>query len=85
MGLLMTAIESLHTHTTLSDGKLSHRELFELAESLGISVLAYTDHDAVPSPTTVAELETFRGRKTKWTSKRTRARNMRNAYHWPFS
>ena len=66
MGLLMTAIESLHTHTTLSDGKLSHRELFELAESLGISVLAYTGHDAVPSPTTVAELETFRGRKTKW-------------------
>ncbi len=59
-------IESLHTHTTLSDGKLTHRELFELAETLGVSVLAFTDHDAVPSPETMRELETLRGRKTKW-------------------
>ena len=59
-------IESLHTHTTLSDGKLTHRELFELAESLDISVLAFTDHDAVPSPETMRELDTFRGQKTKW-------------------
>jgi predicted metal-dependent phosphoesterase TrpH len=58
--------ESLHTHTTLSDGKLTHRELFTLAGSLDISVLAFTDHDAVPSPETLRELETFRGRKTKW-------------------
>lgn len=62
----MTAIESLHTHTTLSDGKLSHREMFDLAESLGVSVLAFTDHDAVPTPKILAELETLRGRKTKW-------------------
>lgn len=62
----MTAIESLHTHTTLSDGKLTHRELFDLAESLGVSVLAFTDHDVVPSPATMAELESFRGRDTKW-------------------
>jgi len=65
-GLLMTAIESLHTHTTLSDGKLSHREMFDLAESLGVSVIAFTDHDAVPPPPTIAELETLRGRTTKW-------------------
>lgn len=62
----MTAIESLHTHTTLSDGKLTHRELFDLAESLGVSVLAFTDHDAVPSALTMAELESLRGRDTKW-------------------
>lgn len=62
----MTNIESLHTHTTLSDGKLSHREMFNLAESLGVSVLAFTDHDAVPSETIMAELETLRGRATKW-------------------
>ncbi len=58
--------ESLHTHTTLSDGKLSHRELFELADSLGVSVLAFTDHDTVPHPEIMAELETLRGRATKW-------------------
>lgn len=62
----MTLIESLHTHTTISDGKLSHTELFELAESLNISILAFTDHDAVPTPKILAEIETLRGRNTKW-------------------
>lgn len=62
----MQPIESLHTHTTLSDGKLSHREMFDLAESLNVSVLAFTDHDAVPSPKILAEIETFRNRNTKW-------------------
>ncbi len=62
----MSSIESLHTHTTLSDGKMTHRELFDLAESLGISVLAFTDHDAVPTPEIMAEIETLRDRKTKW-------------------
>lgn len=62
----MTAIESLHTHTTLSDGKMTHQELFDLAESLGVSVLAFTDHDAVPSPAIMTELEGLRGRDTKW-------------------
>lgn len=62
----MTPIESLHTHTTLSDGKLTHREMFELAQTLGISVIAFTDHDAVPSPQVMAELEALRTRSTKW-------------------
>lgn len=62
----MTNIESLHTHTTLSDGKLSHKEMFDIAESLGVSVIAFTDHDAVPPPEILAELETLRDRKTKW-------------------
>lgn len=62
----MLKIESLHNHTTLSDGKLSHCELFDLAESLEVSVLAFTDHDAVPPPAVLAELETLRGRDTKW-------------------
>lgn len=65
-GTLMRKIESLHNHTTLSDGKLSHRELFEFAESLRVSILAFTDHDAVPSPAVIAELETLRGYDTKW-------------------
>lgn len=58
--------ESLHTHTTLSDGKLSHKELFELAESLGVTVLAYTDHDAVPDDATLDFLNGVRHRATKW-------------------
>ena len=62
----MLPLESLHTHTTLSDGKMTHRELFDLAESLGVAIFAYTDHDAVPSPETVAELRAFPASKTKW-------------------
>lgn len=62
----MVHTETLHTHTTLSDGKLSHREMFELAESLGIAVIAFTDHDAVPPPSVMAELEGLRERTLKW-------------------
>ncbi|MCK9344809.1 MAG: PHP domain-containing protein [Candidatus Pacebacteria bacterium] len=62
----MSTIETLHTHTTLSDGKLSHKEMFDLAESLGVSVIAFTDHDTVPTSAILDELETFRARKTKW-------------------
>lgn len=62
----MAPIETLHTHTTLSDGKLTHREMFELAQSLGIAVIAFTDHDAVPPPSIMAELEALRERTLKW-------------------
>lgn len=58
--------ESLHTHTTLSDGLMTHRELFDLAESLGVTVLAFTDHDAVPDADTLKMLEELRNRATKW-------------------
>ncbi|MBI2120004.1 MAG: PHP domain-containing protein [Parcubacteria group bacterium] len=58
--------ESLHTHTTLSDGKLSHREMFELAQSLGVSVVAFTDHDALPNDTALQYLESVRNSPTKW-------------------
>jgi len=59
-------IESLHSHTTLSDGKLSHREAFELAEKLGYGVIAFTDHDSLPSREVVEYLESVRDHKTKW-------------------
>ncbi len=62
----MPSIESLHSHTTLSDGKLSHKEAFELAEKLKYEVIAFTDHDSLPDTATLEYLETLRGRKTKW-------------------
>ena len=62
----MVPTETLHTHTTLSDGKLTHREMFELAQSLGVAVIAFTDHDAVPSPAIMEELEAQRERTLKW-------------------
>ena len=35
----------LHTHTTLSDGKLTPEQIKEVYLSLGYSIVAYTDHD----------------------------------------
>lgn len=34
-----------HNHTTASDGKLSPKELVELAKSEGLDIIAITDHD----------------------------------------
>jgi predicted metal-dependent phosphoesterase TrpH len=62
------SFESLHTHTTLSDGKLSHRQMFLLAESLNVSVIAFTDHDAVLNDETLAYLGDVRSSRTKWIS-----------------
>jgi len=62
----MNSIESLHNHTTLSDGKLTHSELFIAAERAGVSVLAFTDHDALPNQATVIYLESQRSRAIKW-------------------
>lgn len=36
---------NLHTHTTLSDGKLTPEQVKEAYSSLGYSIVAYTDHD----------------------------------------
>ena len=55
----MTTIQSrvdLHSHTTASDGSLSAEELVARAASLGIEVLAITDHDTTDAvPTALAE------------------------------
>jgi len=62
----MLPIESLHNHTTLSDGKLSHQESFRIAQELGYSVFAFTDHDALPDKETLEFLENMRGEPMKW-------------------
>lgn len=41
------AFADLHTHSSASDGTMSPSQLVEKAESIGLSVLALTDHDTV--------------------------------------
>ena len=42
---------NMHTHTTISDGKLTPEEMKELYKSHGYSILAYTDHQImIPHP-----------------------------------
>ena len=50
----------LHTHTTHSDGRLTPKELLELANSSGISVLSITDHNSVGAYKEVGD--TFKGK-----------------------
>ncbi len=59
-------VESLHNHTTLSDGELSHAELFDLAEQSGMSILAFTDHDALPDEKTVQTFAGYKDRSLKY-------------------
>lgn len=59
-------IESLHNHTIVSDGQLTHKELFELCESLDFGAVAFTDHDALPNEMIMKYLESVRNEKTKW-------------------
>jgi predicted metal-dependent phosphoesterase TrpH len=56
-------IESLHNHTTTSDGQLTHTEFLEQARDHGFSVIAFTDHDTLPPLDVVQELS-----KPQWTT-----------------
>lgn len=62
----MLKYESLHNHTIDSDGTQTHLELLATAEELGYSVIAFTDHDLVPTPEKMAELRSYQG-PVKWT------------------
>ncbi|MBI2021319.1 PHP domain-containing protein [Candidatus Daviesbacteria bacterium] len=57
--------QSLHAHTLMSDGKLTHQEVLEIAEKYGIGVVAFTDHDALPDLETLERLKTL-NHPTKW-------------------
>jgi predicted metal-dependent phosphoesterase TrpH len=59
-------MESLHNHTKHSDGTMLHRELFDRFEAKGGSIIAFTDHDALPSDEVLAELDALRSRPLKW-------------------
>lgn len=43
----VASVVDLHCHTTASDGELTPRELLLLAKSVGIRLLAITDHDTL--------------------------------------
>lgn len=62
----MPGIQSLHSHTTTSDGKYSHSELLDAAKKNNISVIAFTDHDSVPDEKTIKELNLIKKHPTKW-------------------
>lgn len=57
--------ESLHNHTTASDGTQDYLEVLKTAEACGFGVVAFTDHDMVPSEADMARLRAYDG-PVKW-------------------
>ena len=57
--------ESLHNHTTASDGTQTYLEVLRAAESNGLGVIAFTDHDVLPSSKDLELLQAYEG-PVKW-------------------
>ncbi len=58
--------ETLHCHTKTSDGELTHLQVLEACAQNNISVVAFTDHDALPNQQTVDQLQANKNHQTKW-------------------
>jgi 3',5'-nucleoside bisphosphate phosphatase len=57
--------ESLHNHTTASDGTQTHLQVLKTASANGFGVMAFTDHDRLPDAGDIKKLRDFEG-KMKW-------------------
>ena len=57
----MAMYESLHNHTTASDGTQTYLEVLETARRNNFGVVAFTDHDMLPSEQDLAALRAYDG------------------------
>ena len=57
--------ESLHNHTTASDGTQTYAEVLATAQRCGFSTIAFTDHDMLPSEADLSYLRDYKG-PVKW-------------------
>lgn len=57
--------ESLHNHTTASDGHLDHIELLNKGYAEGFGLIAFTDHDVLPNDAALELLKGYEG-PVKW-------------------
>lgn len=58
--------ESLHNHTTTSDGLEDHLGVLKTAEKFNMQVISFTDHDALPNEETLSKLKQYNG-PVAWT------------------
>lgn len=57
--------ESLHNHTLASDGTQTYAEVLESARRNKVGVIAFSDHDTLPSAADLAKLKAYDG-PVKW-------------------
>jgi 3',5'-nucleoside bisphosphate phosphatase len=55
--MIKPGIQSLHSHTLLSDGHQTHSQVLDTAEKAGFSVIVFTDHDALPNNDLLKDLK----------------------------
>jgi predicted metal-dependent phosphoesterase TrpH len=58
--------QTLHGHTTTSDGKLTHLEALDMCQKYNIGVYAFTDHDALPDKKIISLLRKNNNHQTRW-------------------
>ncbi len=58
--------ETLHCHTTASDGQLTHLQVLDACARNDISVAAFTDHDALPNQKVIDQLQANKDHPIKW-------------------
>ncbi len=58
--------QNLHCHTKTSDGELTYQQVLDICSQNKISVVAFTDHDALPNKKAIKLLEKNRNHPTKW-------------------
>jgi len=62
----MNKFQSLHSHTTNSDGQYPHLELLEISKRYNIDTIAFTDHDSLISERQVDSIKDIEG--IRWIS-----------------
>lgn len=62
----MSKFQNLHSHTPASDGKRTHIEWLDIAATMNVGVMAFTDHDSLPDAEVVTQLQKHRDHQTKW-------------------
>lgn len=63
----MKDIQTLHSHTTQSDGLHSHLEVMDICKKYEIGTIAFTDHDSVMSQAQFKQLKNLNS-EVKWIS-----------------
>jgi len=58
--------QNLHSHTKTSDGQLNYIQNLDACKKYNISVIAFTDHDAVPNEKAIKKLNGLKNHPTRW-------------------
>lgn len=61
----MNIYQTLHCHTIASDGLLTHSQVLDICSKNNIGVVAFTDHDSMPSASIVKKLKSSKS-KANW-------------------